>query len=189
MLHKVTAEEIKVNIDKNQEIIIPQGVLVEGKEKDSGSLSNFTIKGFDWFKKKYPQLAKKNDIKKVFGNIIIPEDRIIWALKLKFAFDDSGNCKDIYTSLNKKFMYCRMETSKDNFVVWYTCTPDWLEPNSPLRSDMLIQVVNDKGEIIHIERNFNQDDEIYAEKTFPFSWEKRELLPDTTENNESKSVE
>lgn len=89
-------------------------------------------------------------------------------LPLRFLYDNSGYCRDIYVS-KKGNKYCRMEDGA--YVSWYSVTPDYEEPLCRLHPDVLIQIIDKDDNILVIEQNQKKDENYFAEKRYPFSWE------------------
>lgn len=170
MLVKVLKENYTVNFGGYGEITVPQGTETGYKMVLGDQTGHQFIWELDWIDKYYPQIASnlKSDVDK-YG-IRIPEDMLMPALRVRFAYDDMGSCRDIFINRYGSKKYCRMEYSK-GYSCWYTVTPDWEEPDCPLRAGMLIQILGRDGKVAASEHQQKENEEFFAEKRCLFSWE------------------
>ena len=101
----------------------------------------------------------------------LPEKAKIESVQVRFLYDDSGFCKDIFRS-TEGFRLCRMETRRggEDYPVWYTIT-DEDEPCSPIKRGLPVHVLDSEGNTVVTEQNEFTDGDFWAEKKFPFSWE------------------
>lgn len=170
MLLRVLKEDFTVNFRNYGEITIPKGTL-SGQKKLTGDDSVYNVVcEYDWIDRQYPDICDslKADVEE-YG-INIPEEMLIKALRVKFMYDNSCFCRDIFFSKHMNKKYCRMESSV-GLVDWYSVTPDWEEPDCPLRTDMLIQILGRDGKVAVTEQASEVNGIFKTEKKFLFSWE------------------
>ena len=101
----------------------------------------------------------------------LSEKAEIKSVQVRFLYDDSGFCKDIFRS-TEGFRLCRMETRRgtEDYPVWYTIT-DEDEPWSPIKRGLPVHVLDADGNTVITEQNEYVNGDILAEKKFPFSCE------------------
>lgn len=148
--------------------VIPQGtkvVLNGGKYK---------VDEFDWIENSYAQNA--GTIRHETLQAEIRENQVATGLRLKFAYDDSDPCRDIYEAENG-VKYCRLKSNRNGteYAAWYSVTPDFEEPYLPLGTDLIIQILDKQKRVVVCEQNFEEFGIYSAIKQFPFSWEKNQI--------------
>lgn len=169
MLVKVLKEDVGIDFGVYGKLTIPKGTMISRKAVTGDApILNYVCE-FDWINRLYPEISDELSKDIVYG-INIPEDKLIRVLRIKFLYDDYGNCRDIFRDYYAPERCCRMMTGNDTLVRWCSITKE-NEPNCPLRTDMLIQVVDPGGKVIITEQQVVKG-EFRAEKQFPFSWEK-----------------
>lgn len=170
MLVKVLKEDVTVSFRNYGNITVPRGTMTNHRTAlGDDPACNFVCE-FDWIDTHYPQIA--NILKSDAGSygINIPEDKLIRALRVKFLYDDYGNCRDIFRDYYAPERYCRMDTG-DGLVQWCSLTGS-NEAYCPVRTDILIQVVSPDGKVVTIKQQYIESAEHKTPKTFAFSWEK-----------------
>ena len=180
MLFNVLKEDYTVEFRNYGTIEIPKGTMVDCQSGEDPDINYFPVCEFDWLEKGYPEQSRTMMADAIEYGILIPRDKLTKALRLRFVYDDSGNCRDIYKAVNREIRCCRMESRREDKVEWFTVTPDWEEPDCPLRTDILIQIVDRDGKAILSEQQEKTPDGSVSDKTFPFSWEK----PQATQQEE-----
>lgn len=171
MLLNVLKEDVTVEFRQFGKITIPKGTLT-GYNAATGDNPGYNfVCEYDWMDKLYPEIREKLKPDAVEYGINIPEDMLMSALRVRFIGGDSGYCRDIFYSDHTKQKYCRMEI-QNGLVGWYSLTPDWEEPDCPLRTDMLIQVLAKDGKVAVTEQQTVKNGDYKTEKKFLFSWEK-----------------
>ncbi|MBB4035397.1 hypothetical protein GGR21_001290 [Dysgonomonas hofstadii] len=173
MLVKVLKDDFTIDFREYGKIKVPIGTMTSHKTPTVDNPEYNFVCEFDWIDKQYPEIG--NTLKRdasVFG-INIPVEMLMPALRVKFLYDESGNCRDIFRDIYTSRKYCRME-SRGRYVGWFSVTPDWEEPDCPIRTDILIQVMGRDGKVAATEIQFEKDGNYYAEKHFLFSNEKQE---------------
>lgn len=170
MLVKVLKENYTINFRGYGEITVPQGTMTDHKTATGCDPDSNFVCEFDWIDTCYPEIASalKQDIDNY--RINVPEDKLITALRVRFAYDDSGSCCDIFINRYGSRKYCRME-SHGKRICWYSLTPDWEEPDCLLRTDMLIQILGRNGKVAVSEQQVKENEDYFAEKRCLFSWE------------------
>ncbi|WP_185154003.1 hypothetical protein [Dysgonomonas sp. ZJ709] len=174
MLINITKQEISLEFRNYGIITIPAGIKTSHQTATGIDKNINFISEFDWVDMKYPKIAKllKSDLD-IYG-LNFPSDYLILAIRLQFIHDDSGSCRDIYQAPNGKgAKYCRLWEKRNNlcYSSWFSLTKDWEEPCFPLKTDMLIQILDKDGNVVATEQNQNINGDFLSEKTFPFSWE------------------
>jgi len=185
MLITVLKNDVTINFRNYGNITVPKGTRVDHQTAlGEDPRYNFVCE-FEWINKKYSQINNilRHDVE-VYG-INIPSENLIKALRVRFMYDDSGNCKDIFRNMYANKKYCRMEVLRENQVQWYSVTDDWEEPDCPLRTDILIQVADSTGTVLFTEQQYKTGDEFFTEKTFPLSWQSAK---DVNADNISKEI-
>jgi len=172
MLYRVLKEDYKFEFMHYGILEVPKGTAVDYKAAGDHEFAHLPLLEYDWIDEKYPDQSKELKADAIRNKIMIPKEQLTLALRIRFIYDNSGYCRDIYKAINGEYKYCRMESRSDDRVEWLTVTPDWEEPNCPLRTDMLIQVVDENGKVIITEQQEKIDGEYRSEKRYPFSWEK-----------------
>jgi len=170
MLLRVLKKDFTFNFRQYGEITIPKGTLTSHKTAIGDDPAYNFICEFDWIDRLYPNINKflKSDVD-IFG-INIPEEMLMYALRVKFLYDNSEFCRDLFFSRHTNKKYCRMESSCD-VVDWYSVTPDYEEPDCPLRTDMLIQIFGRDGKVAVTEQRSEVNGHFKTEKKCLFSWE------------------
>jgi len=170
MLLRVLKDDFSVNFRHYGKITIPKGTLTSHKTAMGDDPAYNFVCEYDWEDRLYPDISNilKPDVDS-YG-INIPEEMLMNALRVKFLYDNSGFCRDIFFSKHTNKKYCRMESSCD-FVDWYSVTPDWEEPDCPLRTDMLIQILGRDGKVAVAEQQSEMNGHLTTEKKCLFSWE------------------
>lgn len=182
MLFIVLKENLKVEFRDFGIIEIPKGTAVDHK-RNEGLDSYYSVCEFGWIDERYPQQSERMKNEAQEHGIPIQEEKLIKALRVRFLYGDSGFCRDIYKAINGKYKYCRMGMHRYDAIDWLTVTPDWEEPDCPLRTDIQIQIADKEGRVIIItkrQENIEDQDKFTSGKAFPFSWEK----PATEEEQE-----
>lgn len=169
-MRTVLKEDYTVEIEGYANVTIPKGTLTDLKMAAGKNTGDSFICESDWIDKYYPQAASALKQHVDGCGIVVPKDMLIPALRLRFIYDDMGSCRDIFIDMYSSKKYCRMEYSKTRSC-WYTITPDWEEPDCPLRTDMLIQILRKDGKVAVIEQQTKENGEYFAEKQCLFSWE------------------
>ena len=180
MLFRVLREDYKIRFRDYGTIEIPKGTMVDYQSGEDPDINYFPVGEYGWLEKGYPEQSCAMTADAIRYGILIPKDKLAKALRLRFVYDDSGNCRDIYKAVNREIRCCRMESRREDKVEWFTVTPDWEEPDCPLRTDILIQIVDRDGKVILSEQQEKASDGSVSEKLYPFSWEK----PQTTQQEE-----
>lgn len=71
-------------------------------------------------------------------------------IEATFSHDDPGFCKRVYTAIThykdgsvseKPYLLCTIDDDCLEHREFYTCTPDWEEPECPVRADIEIRVM------------------------------------------------
>ena len=173
MLVKVLKEDVTLDFRGYGKITVPGGTMTSYKAPMGNNPECNFVCEFDWIDKLYPEIgnALKNDAS-VFG-INISVEMLMPALRVKFLYDESGNCRDIFRDIYTSRKYCRME-SRSGYVSWFSVTPDWEEPDCPLRTDILIQIMGKDGKVAVTEEQLKKDGDYYADKRCLFSYEEQE---------------
>ena len=170
MLVKVLKENYTVDFREYGKITVPHGTMTCHKAAMGDDPDYHQVSEFSWIDRDYPAIAAvlKPDMEqygiKVCDNLLIP------ALRVRFIYDDSGSCRDIFIDRYSSKKYCRME-SNGKRICWYTVTPDWEEPDCPLSTDILIQILGRNGKVAVTEQQKKENGDYFAEKRCLFSWE------------------
>ena len=172
MLQRVLNEDYQVKFRDYGTIKIPKGTMVDYKGKQDPHIRHCLVADFGWIEENYPELSKKMKTDAMKYGILIPKEKLMLALRVRFIYDDCGNCLDIYKDAYGAKRYCRMLSHIKDKVQWLTITDDWDEPDCPLRSDMLIQMVDRDYKVVITGQQIKIDDEYAIDKILPFSWEK-----------------
>lgn len=172
MVKKITKEEVTLEYPGYGKITIPAGVEVFYDRNLPEEERLFHVNDRQWIDEKYPQFADKLFSDMQTAKMYVPADNLIHVIRLKFAFDESGYCRD-YFKTDEGVLVCRME-SHENHAQWYTVTQDYLEPLFPFRTNMLIQVLDVSGNIVMTEQQEKTDYGYISLMKFPFSWQKPE---------------
>lgn len=172
MLQRVLSKDYKTVFRDYGMIEIPQGTMVDYRSHKDPHIQYCPVGEFDWIDEKYPEQSLQMKANAVKHGILVPKEELMLALRLRFAYDDRGSCRDIFRDVYAGTRYCRMESSIKGKVQWLTVTDDWDEPDCPLRSDMLIQLTGKEGKVAITEQQVKAGDEYAIEKVLPFSWEK-----------------
>jgi len=171
MLLRVLKEDFKVDFRHYGEITMPKGTMTSHKTAMGEDPAYNFVCEFDWIDKHYPEIANTLKAEAQAYGINIPEDMLMPALRVKFLSGDPGYCRDMFYSTHTKQKYCRMETG-NGFAGWYSLTPDWEEPDCPLRTDILIQITDRDGKVAITEQQREENGDYKAEKKCLFSWER-----------------
>lgn len=109
MLIKVLKENVTLDFRNFGEITVPIGTKVNHQTALGEDPTYNFVCEFDWTDEKYPEISNilKQDAESYGLNI--PKDKLTSALWVKFLYDDSGNCKDIFKDFYSNKKYCRME--------------------------------------------------------------------------------
>lgn len=166
----VLKEDYTLEIKGYGNVTIPKGTLTDLRTQAGKNTGYSFVCEFDWIDTYYPQTASQLRQHVDNYNIIVPKDILIPALRLRFAYDDMGSCRDIFIDKYSGQKYCRMEYNK-TYSCWYTITPDWEEPDCPLRTDIWIQILGKDGKVAVTEQQQKENGEFFAEKKCLFSWE------------------
>lgn len=89
---------------------------------------------------------------------------------IKVIFDraEKGLGYELYRVKGSKRHLCRQENQSGN-PVWCTFSD---EPANEVRTDLAIEILNKEGNTVAIEQNKEVNGFIFADKKFPFNWEK-----------------
>ena len=173
MLNKVTKIEIFEEYCNYGKIKIPQYASVGYDKNLNEDDRKFHLLPGKWIDKDYPEIATELKARLERERLYISPEKLIYMFRVKYWDSEIGYCQDFFKN-EHGHLICRMPYNSE-YACWYTITKEY-EACGPLRTDLLIQIMDKDNQIVLNEQQNKEEREFWTPKLFPYSWEKPETI-------------